>query len=773
MFLKSRVLKNDLTQKIQENDDYPLEKILLHKDLSNTIRNESDTLYDRIFLKNWFEEIINYALFDKPPPEEYEKDNGIKQINHNASNFLENCGRKFMKLLKLDMDKKDPKYLINCVSRFISSDETSVNTDRMYAGHFQRFIENFFRWDAFSGHQDDLIVELIPFLIKKCRILAYQQLLTRIISDFSTKLGGDICYPIISKMLYHSYLAVKFIRIQLDESADYSTNLLSQSAIFNNLSQLRKEGIDKIDMQPLNLGKKPIPLLDLIFDDNNDLVQNEDDNAEIKINWKPGTVPDNEQIPHYENTEDAEMEAYLLIMSIRMSLYDLTEIIDYFRNDEENKYSLIEALFYCGTRCDVKSIISLEAFRLLDIIFNGSVGMSIEPWKTLEEDKMDLPFYPKYADNFVFDPSNLTYKMIHALPIFWNHRYNITGKNKYKMTLLEKKGNNVSDYYADLEGIDLKNQTRGRQEGETAVEILQPCLLCEPPISSTLIYTVTNIFIQLSKERKKLNEDENQTKEKRDRMLTIDCILYDFYGHHFDFENKENVRIVDLINDIVPLPSTDLYYYEDEEKPRRVPLNGFVFDFFLRLNNSEKINVFFEIGHKVIFSAMTHSQVMNDISTFTKTIMQLDNSLNYDLLPEYILYNIPIHSDFYFGDDEDEDNQPNKDQEPKKKRKMVIVDELSLVKKKKKKKKKPHAITPQVDKEESDKSERSDDQDQSNSQYAQNNQDSPNSQNWINNQNMTNDQNLPNNQNMTNDQNLPNNQNMTNDQNLSNNQNEL
>ena len=352
----------------------------------------------------------------------------------------------------------------------------------------------------------------------------------------------------------------------------------------------------------------------------------------ININWKKGEVDDDDLT--YDNIEDANIEAYLLIMSIRTATYDQTELIEKFSNDEENNYQLIEALLYCGIYCDDKSIISLESFKLLDIIFNGSVSLSIDPWKPLEIDKKDLDFYNKYADNFIFNSETLTYHMIHALPLFWDHRYNC---KSYVPSEDEKEKINISDYYSDAKKSKASKYWK-RKDGETALEILQPCLLCEPPLSSALNFAATNILVMLSKERKKLHEEESQTIETKDRMVYIDGTYMDFYNHHFNFgKDRKNVRILDLLPYIVPLPPSNAIYYEETEH-RRAPLSGFIIDFFLRMNNAN-INTFFDLNEDGLVSKMGRTKVMHEVSTGYNEINEYRFMLNYDSFPLHILYN--------------------------------------------------------------------------------------------------------------------------------------
>lgn len=70
----------------------------------------------------------------------------------------------------------------------------------MYAGHFQRFIQNFLNLQLFTDNFKILQI-IIPFLINNCNILAYQQLLTSILSDFSLNVNKKLIYDSIEKML--------------------------------------------------------------------------------------------------------------------------------------------------------------------------------------------------------------------------------------------------------------------------------------------------------------------------------------------------------------------------------------------------------------------------------------------------------------------------------------------------------------------------------------------------------------------------------------------
>ena len=653
-FFQKRVVSNKLTKLIENNPDVDIEEVLLHEDLSPTIREESEILYKRILQKEeddeaqWFHQIINYALFDKREPKKYRPQNKIKQINKNAANFLENCGRKFTNYFitrNNQKNKKDEfiikpavlqKYLQDTITKFMSP-KNKYNKDPMYAGHFQRFIENFLRWQALDS--DETIGNLISFLVKNCRILAYQQLITRLISDYNGAVENEVIYKLLTQMLYQSYLAVKYIRNANISDID--------SALTTSRKNIRNQNLDDSN-QPLNLAKEPIPLIGVIFERDSIYEDLTDEREDVKIPWKKKNLPKsiNDVNKEYDNIEDAELDAYLLIMSIRTSITEQTEVINFFREDTDEEYPLIQALFYCGTRCSEKSLISLEAFRLLTIIFNGSIGLSIKPWNSTEEGKSSFDFYNEYANEMVFDPTCLTYKMIHALPVFWNHRYNI---DEYELSEEESSKVDTKDYYEDD-----KKHTRERENGETALEILQPCLFCEPPISSQLIYSCTDIFIQLSRTRRRILKSKQMTKTKRDQMVEIDGIILDFYQHHFRFGRKyPKTTLPELVlkKVIVPLNPIDRFYQKDETNKRRAILNGFITDFAIRMSNM-RTNPFFLIGDEMSITEMGHSKCFSCFNHCN--FLEYKFFSNFKLFKNSTFYSIKDEYEENVGDDEDE-----------------------------------------------------------------------------------------------------------------------
>lgn len=80
-------------------------------------------------------------------------------------------------------------------------------------------------------------------------------------------------------------------------------------------------------------------------------------------------------------------------MNLPISIKKQVQLIKYFRQDEKDNFIFVEVLLYCVTYCHPTGIISLEAFNLLDIIFNGSLALNVDHWKLLEQEKNKLNFY--------------------------------------------------------------------------------------------------------------------------------------------------------------------------------------------------------------------------------------------------------------------------------------------------------------------------------------------------------------------------------------------
>lgn len=247
---------------------------------------------------------------------------------------------------------------------------------------------------------------------------------------------------------------------------------------------------------------------------------------------------------------------------------------------------------------------------------------------------------------------------------FRNHRYNI---DTYIMTEEEQRPIKISDYYSYKNHQKIK-----KQKGETALEILQPILLSEPPISSQLIFECIDIFIKISKRRKYLYETGSDDKKIRDQMVSIDMTLLSFYEHRFNFGQNMTGTFADIASCVFPLPPSSSYYDHALELARPV-MNGFILNLMLQLSNSS--NCFFSIDDSKQFSNISLKRINHLVYHIYPVISEYKNSTNTDYIPEKILYN-----DFEGKiDPKQKDSDDSDEYEPSKKTK-IIVNELSTKK---------------------------------------------------------------------------------------------
>lgn len=178
-----------------------------------TIRENADILFEKILSNNdeWLKKIIDYALFDLQPPEDFSQLNRIHQINHNACNFLADTKSHFLSLLKGNEEFDGVDLYQQSIKKFISP-TNKTNRNPMFAGHFLRFFNNIMNNNFFDNYQNEIIENIIPFLALKSQILAYQQLFVDMLEFYNYKEDELIVYLIIQNILQVSFKSVKYIQ---------------------------------------------------------------------------------------------------------------------------------------------------------------------------------------------------------------------------------------------------------------------------------------------------------------------------------------------------------------------------------------------------------------------------------------------------------------------------------------------------------------------------------------------------------------------------------
>lgn len=197
---------NELTDLIEKNPT--VESVLCHSLLSQTCRNEGLKFLNFFYTPEELEKetanlpnldhLIDLAL-DKDATVDVPEDasNSIGQINRNASNILSGPSKRLR-----DLAMKDPQRRIFRKLRGFVRTKSAKNT--MFAGHFQRILENYlnaydseFKPQTKDFYNDDFSMkELINFMIKHIKILAYRDFLTHFVTLFAKAFPDDSNYAL-------------------------------------------------------------------------------------------------------------------------------------------------------------------------------------------------------------------------------------------------------------------------------------------------------------------------------------------------------------------------------------------------------------------------------------------------------------------------------------------------------------------------------------------------------------------------------------------------
>lgn len=542
---------NKLTNSIN-NNEINLEQVIFHQELSISLRNESQVLLDFLFSPENYENLINYALFDKRAETKEFELFSIRQINNNASHILSYPSKRIKeRISKIENGNNKPLLLLK-LEEFIKNKKYS--TDPYYAGHFERIYENILRepGSAFTIFFDDFFKQLLPFIIENITILPYRELYKSFLEDFTEEMGEEntnyILKTILRQAVYNSFI--------LFYHSHNNVNSLGVS-----YRKLRK---DFQDYRPMNKYKEEIPIPQFISYHEKDIENQYITKSQEKYNKlcpKKAVNPENFK----DKLEDISIRAYFYLSSI----YQAFSNINCFQHLEDDE--ILEMLLFCGVFSDTESLSSMEAFRILESVYYGNPGYDIEPYQ--KESFLNL--INEYAEFIVYDHRTLNLLDVNAFPLFWNHRYDYPSKfNK-----------------PCLIGIDpILNIDRSFEcdKKQTPLLILRSFLFTDPPISSRLLFSYLKIFRFLDNRRKKLTgtniKSINQyEKETREKIKMIDIIIYEFVQRPFPYftgntnEKYQFLNFYEALDKIIP-------YFPKKEKDSqknsqiRASLNGSAFE---------------------------------------------------------------------------------------------------------------------------------------------------------------------------------------------------
>lgn len=584
MTKRRRQYGNELTAQIEKGIE--IDELLSHSLLSVTVRNEAPVFINYLFPPEEMkkpepklpvlEKLIQMSLV--PDERQLEKFK-LYQLNRNAANIFSSPSSKLHELLREDKSKRYFKSL----RKFIFDKN---NRNPMFAGHFQRMFEMTLRNSGDilldkQAYDDNFNETFLPTLIKNSDLLPYRELLSAIMSEFTEYFPDSVDETL-------RYAAISTLHI--DELAE-AEQLFNQSGNFvYPTDDLKREKFIQ-DTQPLNCKKQPLHIPYFIHPS--------------KYKYQPNLMPDDEEFinglksdikyeelqltdvshssedldPKFQNTVWTSFALNLIYAVKNAYEMDIDNAMQGKVDQDlrEGKDSnVIRYLLICGMYADSNSSLSYTSFSLLfnllnkphmdsDGVYDDKYILNLNPPRIVKE----------YAKHFVFDPYDVTERMISGLLVFWNQHYTNLEKNNEKV--VERK--TIPGYKS--------------HEGVTPLELLLPTILTEPICSSKLNNVFMRIITSMEQEiidtinaDKKHLQDKNQDdfKNNEHRCFLLDSIWYDLLTYKFKLlpNDKEEITLQKALERLLPLPTTDKFYHTPmlkDEAPQmfRAPTNPVFF----------------------------------------------------------------------------------------------------------------------------------------------------------------------------------------------------
>lgn len=576
MFKTKRVFSNELTRQISDNK-LTIEQVLLHKELSVSLRNEADPLINFLFSQENYQILIDYALFDKKTESLEFQHLQINQINKNAASVLSYATSEVKKQIS-QIKNGDEPFLLQKLKEFIENETISHNP--LYAGHFQRIYANILRdpnSDFEDFFKDDFVEQLIPFISKNILILPYKELLETLLEDIIDKMGEETIHKILNIILQH---ATFYSYVTYYQSSSNNISLIDKYR--QSLQYFQKE------KQPINKNGDPTPTP--IISDSNPQKEKAQPPEKI-INFFPKEYQSKN--PNEFDFEEAQRRAYLYLSIIYQSFLN--------NGDTESLKNIefAEMLLVCGVFSHEDSLSSMEAFKILVSLRDGFYDE--DPY----EDEDFTKLIDEYAEYISYSSDYLTNQAVSAFPLFWNHLYN----------------NSTDDepFFVNIDPVLNMEKYHIFPDGLTPFLILRPFLLSEPPISDRLNYSYVKIFEKLANDFNKLvaeNDKDIQSydPETQEQIRTIHFIIIEFLLRKFPY-NNDYLNFFNALYCLIPDFPKNEYDAKNAPDPVRTPLNGAAFN----ICNLILTNNFFIINDKA-------SLLLQDIEK------EIENNVLFDLL---------------------------------------------------------------------------------------------------------------------------------------------
>jgi hypothetical protein len=369
-------------------------------------------------------------------------------------------------------------------------------------------------------------------------ILAYQSLLHNLAVEFSPRISQILGSPVVDFFVMIANQALSFVH-QMREKPDFTPPILD-SLVCESQAQ-----------RPRNWKNEAIHYSFHVF------VSNPISAAIPAKLSQLVSLSESREV-----SDDAEMQAFLLLTVLWVAISEFSQVVNHMRSGPSGlDLRVMESLFLCGLLGGGASMVSSQAFRVLDSIING---VPTDAPSIAENEEVQVMIH-KFADCFRFS-EQLTPQMVAAFPLFWNHRYRDLTSGGSPEVVIE-----LPDGPFRREG----------QSGLTPLEFYGDFLFDEPTVSDGFCNRILNVLTKIANRGNQLrNREDPETKRLvRDDVKRYQHTVIEADLPFFDFLQAKRVNGEAAISRILECFPLEIKEITERSLPPRALLNGFILEF--------------------------------------------------------------------------------------------------------------------------------------------------------------------------------------------------
>jgi hypothetical protein len=459
--------------------------------------------------------------------------------------------------------------------------------DRVFAGHFQRILESFLAHD-FDWIPDlsEFLRSILSFAIAHVDVLAYQQFLWHLPSDFETALSAmeDWACP-DPQPEADAVPFVGFFNELLEGAARECFAIRDILGRFPDLGDRLRRVKDRLPertnrYRPMSRLKKPLPLPPYILNPTEVTTWTAPADYAVRLARRRVGV---EAVPADDEAAAqalalARTRAYLLLALLQGVVSEKAD----FANDILRAPRLLELLFMCGVYADPHSMVAPAAFRILETLRYGNPDLGIPPASS-EDAALLARIAAEYAPDIEFT-TELTAKMCAAFPLFWNQPIagapEVNGGEPIEAELL------APFPPADAPPATFPRWAPTRSTRPTPLVLYGRFLVDDPPLNQAIGVRIVQVLRAYHEDGIKVREDipaapitHKDYFAYQKKVLDLDWPFVEFLRAKFPFGVDKTDVDMSILNTVLPLSPMDPYFSNATSERHRVALNGALVEF--------------------------------------------------------------------------------------------------------------------------------------------------------------------------------------------------